>query len=43
MSLKICSFVLLFFLVKVWHHVGHLDVGELGVQVFRIYLFLKGC
>lgn len=41
MSLEICPFFLLFFLVKVGHHVRHLDVGKLGVQVFRIYLFLK--
>lgn len=41
MSLEICPFVLLFFLVKVGHHVRHLDVGKLGVQVFGIYLFLK--
>lgn len=40
-SLKICPFVLLLFLVKVGHHIRHLDVGKLGVQVFRIYLFLK--
>ncbi len=41
MPLKIGPFVLLLFLVKVGHHVRHLDVGKLGVQVFRIYLFLK--
>lgn len=38
MSLKICPFVLLFFLVKVGHHIRHLNVGKLGVQVFGIYL-----
>lgn len=41
MSLKVSPFVTLFFLVKVGHHVCHLDVGELGIQVFRIYLFVK--
>lgn len=41
MPLKICPLVLLLFLVKVGHHIGHLNVGKLGVQVFRIYLFLK--
>ncbi len=41
MSLKVCPLVLLFFLVKVGHHVRHLNVGKLGVQVFGIDLFLK--
>lgn len=39
MSLKIRPFFLLLFFVEVGHHVRHLDVGELGVQVFRINLF----
>lgn len=38
MPLKICPFFLLLFLVKVGHHIRHLDVGKLGVQVFGIYL-----
>lgn len=41
MPLKICPFVLLFFLIKVGHHVRHLNVGKLGVEVFRIYLLVK--
>lgn len=41
MSLKVGPFFLLLFLVEVGHHVRHLDVGKLGVQVFRIYLFLS--
>lgn len=39
MSLEICPFVLLLFLIKVGHHVRYLDVGKLWVQVLRINLF----
>ena len=38
MPLKICPLVLLLFLIEEGHHVRHLDVGKLWVQVFRIHL-----
>lgn len=41
MPLEIRPLLLLLFLIEVGHHVRHLDVGKLGVQVFGIYLFLK--
>lgn len=41
MPLEIRPLFLLLFLIEVGHHVRHLDVGKLGVQVFGIYLFLK--
>ena len=41
MSLEIRPFVLLLLLVEEGHHVRHLYVRELGVQVFGIDLFLK--
>lgn len=38
MPLEIGHFLLLLLLIEVGHHVGHLDVGELWVQVFRVDL-----
>lgn len=38
MSLEVRLLLLLLLVVEVGHYVGHLDVGVLGVQVFRIYL-----
>jgi len=39
MPLEVGPLVLLLLLVEVGHHVRHLDVRKLGVQVFGIYLF----
>ena len=38
MSLKVRLLFLLLLLIEVGHHVGDLDVGEPGVQVFRVHL-----
>lgn len=38
MPFEIGHFLLLLLLIEVGHHVGHLDVGELWVQVFRVDL-----
>lgn len=40
-SFKVCPFVVLLLFIKVGHHICHLDVGKLGVQVFRIHLHIK--
>lgn len=39
--LEVRPLLLLLLLVEVGHHVRHLDVGELGVQVFGIHLVLR--
>lgn len=38
MLLKVSLLLQLFFLVKIRHYVGHLDVGKSGVQFFGINL-----
>lgn len=39
MHFKIRLPVLYFLFLKIWCHIGHLDIGIFGIQILRVYLY----